>query len=162
MRTLQDLFVDQMRDLYDAEKQLTKALPKVAKAASSPDLKAAVEQHLTQTEGHVKRLEECFQYLKETAKGKHCAAMEGLIKEADELISEKPPADTLDAGLIAAAQKVEHYEIAGYGSLATWAKQMNNDHCLQRLVQTLDEEKSTDQKLTELAKSHINVEAAHA
>ena len=162
MRTLKELFVDQMRDIYDAEKQLTKALPKVAKSASSPDLKAAFERHLTETEGHVKRLEECFQYLNESAKGKRCVAMEGLVKEADELVSEKPEADTLDAGLIAAAQKVEHYEIATYGSLATWAKQMNNDHCLQRLLQTLDEEKRTDQKLTDLAKSHINAEAAHA
>src|SRR5262249_11628907 len=105
--------------------------------------------------------EECFQYLNESAKGKRCTAMEGLIQEADELISEKPPADTLDAGLIAAAQKVEHYEIAGYGSLATWAKQMNNDHFLQRLLHTLDEEKLTDQKFTAMAKSHINAEAAH-
>lgn len=161
MRSLQELFVEEMRDIYDAEKQLVKALPKVAKAASARDLKAALETHLKETEGHVQRLEECFDYLKESPRGKHCAAMEGLVKEADELISEKPDAETLDAGLIAAAQKVEHYEMATYGSLATWAKQMNNNHCLQRLLKTLDEEKRTDQKLTDLAKAHVNIEAAH-
>jgi ferritin-like metal-binding protein YciE len=159
MESLRELYVDELRDLWSAETQITKALPKMMKAASSPKLKKAFNTHLKQTERHVKRLERIFKELDESPRGKKCVGMEGLIKEGQELIKEKPEPDVLDAGLIAAAQHVEHYEIAGYGCVRTWARQMGEDRQAELLQETLDEEEQTDQLLTELAESEINVEA---
>jgi ferritin-like metal-binding protein YciE len=159
MKTLNDLFVDQIKDLYSAENQLVKALPKMAKAASNEDLAAGFEQHLEQTREQVTRLEKICQALGVTPKGKKCVAMEGLIEEGKELLEEDAAERVLDAGLIAAAQKVEHYEIAAYGTVRTWAEQLGMDDAVELLQQTLDEEKQTDDKLTELAKSTINEEA---
>jgi ferritin-like metal-binding protein YciE len=160
--TLNELFLDEIRDLYDAEKQLTKALPKMAKAASSEELRAAFEEHLEQTQGHVERLEEIFEALGEKGAGKKCAAMAGLIKEGDELVSEMEESPVRDAGLIAAAQKVEHYEISGYGSARTHARVLGNTDAVSLLEETLNEEKETDQKLNDLAENVINEEAAGA
>jgi ferritin-like metal-binding protein YciE len=159
MKTLNDLFIDQIKDLYSAENQLVKALPKMAKAASNEDLAAGFEEHLEQTRKHVARLEKVCQALGVTPKGKKCAAMEGLIEEGKELLEEDASESVLDAGLIAAAQKVEHYEIASYGTVRTWAEQLGMDDAVELLQQTLDEEKQTDDKLTDLAKSTINEEA---
>ncbi len=160
MESLRELYVDELKDLWSAETQITKALPKLVKAASNPKLKKAFNTHLKQTERHVKRLERIFKELDESPRGKKCVGMEGLIKEGQELIKEKPEADVLDAGLIAAAQHVEHYEIAGYGCVRTWARQMGEDRQAELLQETLDEEEQTDRLLTELAESEINVEAA--
>ena len=159
MKSLQDLLVDQLKDLYSAENQLVKALPKMAKAASNPDLRAGFEEHLEQTRGHVERLEQVCDDLGVTPKGKKCAAMEGLVEEGKELMEEDATPGVLDAGLIAAAQKVEHYEIASYGSARTWAEQLGLDRAVRLLQQTLDEEKATDAKLTELAEEMVNDEA---
>jgi ferritin-like metal-binding protein YciE len=159
MESLRELYVDELKDLWSAETQITKALPKMMKAASNPKLKKAFNTHLKQTERHVKRLERIFKELDESPRGKKCVGMEGLIKEGQELIKEKPQADVLDAGLIAAAQHVEHYEIAGYGCVRTWARQMGEDRQAELLQETLDEEEQTDRLLTELAESEINVEA---
>jgi ferritin-like metal-binding protein YciE len=159
MESLKELYVEELKDLWSAETQLTKALPKMMKAASNPKLKKAFNTHLKQTERHVKRLERIFKELDESPRGKKCVGMEGLIKEGQELIKEKPEADVLDAGLIAAAQHVEHYEIAGYGCVRTWARQMGEDRQAELLQETLDEEEQTDRLLTELAESEINVEA---
>ncbi|HSU94826.1 MAG TPA: ferritin-like domain-containing protein [Gemmatimonadaceae bacterium] len=159
MESLRELYVDELKDLWSAETQITKALPKMMKAASNPKLKRAFNTHLKQTERHVKRLERIFKELDESPRGKKCVGMEGLIKEGQELIKEKPEADVLDAGLIAAAQHVEHYEIAGYGCVRTWARQMGEDRQAELLQETLDEEEQTDRLLTELAESEINVEA---
>jgi ferritin-like metal-binding protein YciE len=157
--TMEELFLDEIRDLYDAEKQLTKALPEMAEAAQSDDLRAGFEEHLQQTEGHVQRLERIFESLGEKASGKKCAAMAGLIKEGDELASGTDETAVRDAGLIAAAQKVEHYEIAGYGSAKTHAALLGNRDAVRLLEQTLQEEKETNEKLTQLAESSINEEA---
>jgi len=157
--TMEELFIEELRDLYDAEKQLTKALPKMAKAASSEELRTAFEEHLEQTEGQVGRLEEIFKALGEKATGKTCAAMAGLIKEGNEIAQEIEESAVRDAGLIAAAQKVEHYEISGYGSARTHAELLGNDEAVSLLEETLEEEKSTDERLTELAESIINEEA---
>ena len=157
---LEELFVQHLRDTLDAERQLTKALPKLAKAASDENLKTAFETHLTETEEHISRLEKIFEMLGKPARGKHCAGMEGLVEEGKELIEEDPPEAVMDAGLIAAAQKAEHYEIAAYGTMATYAKMLGMDEALTLLKQTLGEEKATDEKLTELATS-INFEAQH-
>jgi len=159
LKTLKDLYVEELRDLYSAENQIIKALPKMAKAASSPELKAAFEQHLEQTRGQVDRLEQIFKTLGEKPTGKTCRAMEGLVEEGEELIKEKPDASVLDAGLISAAQRVEHYEIAGYGSVRTYAQTLGETDAAQLLQQTLDEEGQTDKKLTQLAESLINVQA---
>jgi len=159
MKTLQDLLVDNLKDLYSAESQLVRALPKMAKAASHADLKAGFEEHLEQTKQHVSRIEEICKMLEVTPKGKKCAAMEGLIEEGKELLEEDIDAAVLDAGLIAAAQKVEHYEIAAYGTARTWAQQLELDDAVGLLEQTLAEEKETDEKLTELATSAINEDA---
>jgi ferritin-like metal-binding protein YciE len=156
---LQDLFVEDLRDLYSAENQLLKALPKMAKAATSPELKQAFEMHIEETKGQVERLQQIFDQLGEKPTGKKCAAMEGLIEEGKELMSEDIADDVLDAALIGAAQKVEHYEIAGYGTARTYAKLLGNREAAQLLQQTLDEEGATDKKLTKLAVSHINLEA---
>jgi ferritin-like metal-binding protein YciE len=158
--TLEELFLDEIQDLYDAEKQLTKALPKMAKAASSDELRQAFEDHLEQTKGHVDRLEQVFEALGEKAKGKKCEAMAGLVKEGDEIVSSTEETPVRDAGLIAGAQKVEHYEIASYGSARTHAQLLGHDSIVDLLEQTLEEEKETDEKLTDLAQSTVNEDAA--
>jgi ferritin-like metal-binding protein YciE len=159
MENLHDLFEETLRDIYYAEKAILKALPKMAKKASSEDLTAAFEEHREQTEGHVQRLEEIFKMLDKTARGKKCEAIEGLAKEADEIIKEAETDTVRDAGMLAAAQAVEHYEISRYGTLKAWAEKLGMKEAAQLLDQTLQEEKETDAKLTELAESEINVEA---
>src|SRR5271170_8123618 len=158
---LKHLYIEELKDLYSAENQLVKAIPKMAKASTSPNLRAGFEEHLGQTREHVARLERIFKALGETPTGKKCKGMEGLIKEGAEMIEEDPAPEELDAGLISAAQRVEHYEIAGYGCVRTYAKLLGEDDAESLLTQTLEEEKSTDEKLTELA-SNINVEAANS
>jgi ferritin-like metal-binding protein YciE len=155
---LKNLYIDELQDLYSAENQLVKALPKMAKAAGSEDLRAAFEEHLEQTREHVTRLDKIFQELEENPKGKKCRGMEGLIEEGSEMIEEDRETEELDAGLIAAAQRVEHYEIAGYGCVRTYANLLGESEAASFLEQTLAEEKETDQKLTELAEQ-INVVA---
>ena len=160
MTTLHDLFVHELKDIFNAEKQLLRALPKMAKAASSEDLQAGFEEHLEQTRGQVERLEQIFELLETGARGPKCEAMEGLIAEGSTLMEEDAEPAVMDAGLIAAAQKVEHYEIASYGTLATYARMLGLEEAERLLRETLEEEKETDQKLTELAESHINQEAS--
>ncbi len=159
MESLKELYVEELKDLWSAETQITKALPKMMKAATSPKLKKAFNTHLKQTERQIKRLERIFKELDESPRGKKCVGMEGLVKEAQELIKEKPEAEVLDAGLIAAAQHVEHYEMAGYGCVRTWARQLGEERHAELLQETLDEEEQTDKLLTDLAESEINVEA---
>lgn len=159
MNSLQDLFIHDLKDLYNAEIQLTKALPKMAKAASEPALKQAFTTHLAETEQHVERLEQIFQELDENPKGKKCKAMEGLIEEGKELMEEDAEPEVMDAGLIGAAQKVEHYEIAGYGTVRTYAQMLGNAAAARLLQQTLDEEGATNEKLNALAMQCINAEA---
>jgi ferritin-like metal-binding protein YciE len=154
MSALRETFLEELKDLYDAEKQLLKALPKMAKAAEHEDLRAGFEEHLEQTQTHVERLEEVFELFGEKPKGKKCKGMAGLIEEGKELIEE----DEGDAALICAAQKVEHYEIATYGSLCEWAKLLDQEEAKDILAETLEEEKETDEKLTQLAESCINIE----
>jgi ferritin-like metal-binding protein YciE len=154
MSQLRDTFVEELKDLYDAERQLLKALPKMAKAAQDDELRSAFESHLEETEEHVNRLEKVFQVMDEPAKAKKCKAMQGLIQEGEELIKN----DEGDAALICAAQKVEHYEIASYGSLESWAKLLGEDEAARLLEQTLGEEKAADEKLTGIAESSINPE----
>ncbi|HXV99214.1 MAG TPA: ferritin-like domain-containing protein [Anaerolineae bacterium] len=158
LNTLKDLFVDQIKDLKDAENQLTKALPKMAKAASSPQLKSAFEQHLEQTQMHLQRVEQILEEVTGNTRGKKCRAMEGLIEEGSELMKEKADPEVMDAGLIAAAQKVEHYEIASYGTARTYAQLLGESRIAQSLQQILDQEGQTDKKLTQIAEA-INVEA---
>jgi ferritin-like metal-binding protein YciE len=158
---LKHLYVEELKDLYSAESQMVKALPKMVKAATSEDLRAGFSSHLEQTKEHVARLEKIFQALGESPKGKKCKGMEGLIKEGGEMIEEDPAAEELDAGLISAAQRVEHYEIAGYGCVRTYATLLGEDAAAALLAKTLEEEKETDQKLTELA-GEINLEAAES
>ncbi|HEX4308385.1 MAG TPA: ferritin-like domain-containing protein [Acidobacteriaceae bacterium] len=158
---LRELLVEELKDLYSAETQLTKALPKVAKNASDPKLKKAIESHLKETEGHVARLEQIFEQLDESPKGKTCEGMKGLITEADERIKEGGEPAVLDAGLIADAQRVEHYEISAYGSARTFANLLGENKIVQLLEATLKEEKAADEKLTSIAES-INVEAKAA
>lgn len=162
VESLQDLFLDELRDTLSAEKQLVKALPKMAAAASIPHLRSGFEKHLKQTEEHVERLKLVFESIGEIARAKTCKAMEGLIEEGQEIIEEDADPETKDAALIAAAQKVEHYEIAAYGTLATWAKLLNYKKALTLLVKTLTEEKATDEKLTHLAESIVNASAVEA
>lgn len=159
MKNLQELFVEQLKDVYSAEKQLTKALPKMAKAAHSPDLRSAFEEHLAVTEEHVARLETIFEELEEKPGRKKCAAMEGLIKEGAELIEEKPAPEVLDAGLIAAAQRVEHYEIAAYGTLKAFAQTLGHAKAQELVESTLQEEEEADSLLSRLAESGINEQA---
>jgi ferritin-like metal-binding protein YciE len=161
MNDLRDLFVEQLKDLYSAENQIIKALPKMIKSASSDELKAGFEEHLEQTKEQAARLEQIFETLGESPKGKKCKGMEGLLAEGKELMEEDAEPDVLDAGLISAAQHVEHYEIAGYGTVRTYAELLGDQKAVQLLQQTLDEEKETDQKLSELA-SQINVQAQKA
>jgi ferritin-like metal-binding protein YciE len=157
--TLEKLYISELRDLYSAENQLLKALPKMAKGASSPELKDAFEKHLEQTKGHVQRLEQLFEQLDESPQGKTCQAMKGLIKEGSEILKEEGEDSVLDAGIIVAAQKVEHYEIAGYGSVCTFAELLGKDEAAELLQSTLDEESETNEILTELAESIVNPEA---
>jgi len=157
--TLQKLYTDELRDLYNAENQLLKALPKMAKAASSEELKEAFEKHLEQTKGHVERLEQVFEELGEKPKGKTCRAMKGLIEEGSEILEEDGEESVLDAGIIVAAQKVEHYEIAGYGSVRTFAHLLGKDKSAELLQTTLDEESETNEILNKLAESVVNPEA---
>ena len=157
--TLQKLYTDELRDLYNAENQLVKALPKMAKAASSDDLKDAFEKHLEQTKGHVERLEQIFEELGENPKGKTCRAMKGLIEEGSEILQQDGEESVLDAGIIVAAQKVEHYEIAGYGSARTFAHLLGQNKAAELLQTTLDEEAETNEVLNRLAESIVNPEA---
>jgi ferritin-like metal-binding protein YciE len=158
INNLRDVYIEQLRDLYSAEQQLIKALPKMAKAATTPELAQGFEEHLEQTKGHANRLEEIFEKLDEKPTGKKCKAMEGLVKEGAEAISEDASDAARDALLIAAAQRVEHYEMAGYGSVKTFADLLGEEEAAELLAETLQEEKETDEKLTEAAES-INVEA---
>jgi ferritin-like metal-binding protein YciE len=160
--TLHDAFLDELRDTYDAEKQLTKALPKLAKAANSPDLRAAFEEHLEQTRGHVERLEQVFESLEEKVRGKHCDGIAGIIEEGKSIMEEDFDDTTMDACLIAAGQRAEHYEMAAYGTLVAWARGMGHSEAAELLQETLNEEKAADKKLTSIAESGINQDAADA
>ena len=160
LQSLRDLYIDELKDLYSAEKQLVKALPKMAKNATNPDLKKAFTDHLEQTEEHVSRLEQIFESLEASPRGKKCVGMEGLIEEAKEMLEEDAEEDVLDAGLISKAQHVEHYEMAGYGTVRRFAQILGEAEHVELLEQTLNEEKEADQLLTQLADSSINVEAA--
>lgn len=159
MESLQDLFVDQLRDLYNAENQLVKALPKLAKSSDSDELRSAFEDHLEQTKGHVERLETIFQKLGAKPGGKTCKAMKGLVEEGAEMMDEDAEPPVMDAGLIAAAQRVEHYEIAGYGCVRNYARLLGDEQAAKLLQQTLDEEMAADKKLTKLADGGINARA---
>lgn len=161
LESLHDLFIEELRDLYDAEKQLVQALPLMARAANSEDLAKGFETHLEETREHVRRIEKIFQALGESPEGKHCPAMAGLITEAKETIGEDADPDVLDAALIVAAQKVEHYEIAGYGSVRTFARLLKYGEAATLLETTLKEESLTDDKLTGLAEE-LNIKAEHA
>jgi len=154
MSKLRETFLDELADLYDAEKQLLKALPKMAKAAEHDELKDAFETHLEETEEHVRRLEQVFKSFGSKAKGKKCKAMVGLVEEGEDVIDD----ELGDAALICAAQKVEHYEIASYGSLQSWASLLEENEAADLLQETLDEEKATDEKLTQVAENAINIE----
>ena len=158
--TLHDAFMDELRDLYDAERQLTKALPKLAKASSNPELRTAFETHLEETRGHVDRLAEVFSSLDEKVRGKHCDGIAGIIEEGKSIMEEDFDESTMDACLIAAGQRAEHYEMAAYGTLVAWARVMGHDEAASLLQQTLDEEKAADEKLSLLAEEGINQEAA--
>jgi ferritin-like metal-binding protein YciE len=159
LSSLDDLLVHEMQDIYNAEGQILKALPKMIKAASNPDLKRAFEEHRVQTEGQVERLEEAFKLLGVPAKGHKCDGMAGLLEEGKKVMEQEADAPVLDAALIAAAQKVEHYEIASYGCICTYAEMLGYDQVHELLGQTLDEEETTDQRLTALAETVINPEA---
>ena len=161
MESIQDLFVKELQDLYSAETQITEALPKMAEASSSEELKEGFQEHLKQTKGQIKRLEQIFEQLGTSPKGEKCKGMEGLLEEGGELMEEDADPEVLDAGLIAAAQRVEHYEIASYGTVRTYAGLLGMNDALQLLEQTLNEEKETDSKLTDLAED-INVQADKA
>jgi ferritin-like metal-binding protein YciE len=160
MDSLQDLLQDELKDIYDAEKQLTKALPKLAKKASNEDLKEAFEGHLQETQGHVERLEEIFKQMGMPVRGKKCEGMQHLIAEGNDMISECEDDDARDAVMIAAAQKVEHYEIASYGTIRTWANLLGKGEIAAILEDTLEEEKAADVKLTSIAESSVNEAAA--
>ena len=159
MNSLQELYIEELKDIYSAEQQILKALPKMMKAASDRELQRAFAQHEKQTQQQVKRLDRIFRELGETPRGKKCKGMEGLVAEGAELIKEKPEPEVLDAGLIAAAQRVEHYEIAAYGTVRTYAEQLGHSEHATLLQQTLDEEGETDKLLSALAESSINIEA---
>jgi ferritin-like metal-binding protein YciE len=158
--TLHHAFIEELRDTYDAEKQLVKALPRLAKASSSPELRAAFESHLEETRGQVDRLEQVFASLDERARGKHCEGMAGIIEEGKTVMEEDFDEATMDAALIAAGQRAEHYEIAAYGTLVAWARGMGHTEAERLLQETLDEEKAADEKLNSLAEGGINQEAA--
>ena len=156
---LHELFLDELADIYNGEQQLTKALPKMAKAAQSDELRQAFEEHLQQTEQQISRIEQAIETLDESLKRKTCKGMKGLLEEGSEMMQEKKGSSAIDAALIVAAQKVEHYEIASYGSLCAWAEQMGHQEALELLKETLDEEETTDKKLTELAETLANQRA---
>ena len=158
--TLHDAFVDELRDTYDAEKQLTKALPKLAEAADSAELKRAFETHLEETRGQIRRLEEVFASLDEPVRGKHCDGIAGIIEEGKSIMEEDFDDSTMDACLIAAGQRAEHYEMAAYGTLVAWARAMGHDEAADLLQETLAEEKAADKKLSSLAEGGINQDAA--
>jgi ferritin-like metal-binding protein YciE len=160
--SLEDLFVDQLQDLYDAEHRLMDALPRMADAASAPELKAAFEHHLTETEGQVTRLESVFLSLGRKAKRESCEAIKGLIKEGEEMVDAKGDADVRDAALIAAAQRVEHYEIAGYGTARAFARQLGRNDLAEMLSRSLEEEGNADKTLTQIAEASCNPQAARA
>ena len=162
MESLKDLYLEQLRDVFDAETQLVDALPKMASAANNVNLKNAFNQHLRQTREQVSRLERIFTALGEKPEGQTCNGMKGLIKEGQEMIKAKGDPDVIDAGLIAAAQRVEHYEIAVYGTVRTYAEMLGAEEAVRMLEKTLQEEEETDDKLTEIAESHVNVEAEMA
>jgi ferritin-like metal-binding protein YciE len=159
MKTLKDLFLDELKDMYDAEHRIIKALPKLAKAATSEKLKAAFLAHLEETKGQVTKLEQVFQSFGETAKAKKCEATVGLLKEGDEIAAENKGEPTINAALISAGQKVEHYEIASYGCLHEWAGLLGNKEAATLIAEILDEEKAANQKLMELARASSNKEA---
>jgi ferritin-like metal-binding protein YciE len=159
LESLKDLYLEQLKDLYSAETQLVDALPKMAEAASAQDLKKGFNDHLRQTQEHVKRLERIFKDLGEDAKGETCEGMKGLIKEGNTMAKMRGEDAARDAGLIAAAQRVEHYEIAAYGTVRTYAELLGHDQHVTLLEKTLNEEEETDERLTQLAESHINEEA---
>ena len=161
MESLKELYVEELQDLYSAETQITKALPKMAKAATSQALKDAFESHLEETKEQIKRLDQIFENLGESSKGKTCEGMKGLLKEGDELMKEDADPEVLDAGLISAAQRVEHYEMAGYGTVRTYAELLGEDEAVALLEATLKEEKAADSKLSKVA-NKINVQANKA
>ena len=158
-KTLHAMFVEELQDLYDAEHQIVEALPDMQKAATKRELTSALKDHLAQTEQHISRLEQVFESLGETPKRKACKGMKGLLTEGKEIIKEVNDKETLDAALIASAQKVEHYEISAYGTLRTWAQTMGHDKEAQFLEQTLNEESQTDERLTQIAESRVNAKA---
>jgi ferritin-like metal-binding protein YciE len=160
--TLHNAFVDELRDMYDAEKQLTKALTKLAKASSSPKLRQAFESHLEETQGQIERLEQVFQSVDEKARGKHCDGIAGIIEEGKAIVEEDLDDTTMDACLIAAGQRAEHYEMAAYGTLVAWAQAMGHSEAVSLLQRTLDEEKAADKKLSGLAEGGVNRSAAGA
>ncbi|MGN6391217.1 MAG: YciE/YciF ferroxidase family protein [Gemmatimonadales bacterium] len=160
LESLNELFINELKDVLNAEKQLVRALPKMAKAAQSPDLQQAFTKHLKETEGHVDRLERIFSSLGQTARGKQCKGMEGLVEEGKEIMQEDGAPEVIDAALISAAQRVEHYEIAAYGCLRTYAQLLGNDEADRLLEQTLHEEEATDKALTALGEGGINQAAA--
>jgi ferritin-like metal-binding protein YciE len=162
MNSLRELYVEELRDLYSAENQILKALPRMIRAASNKDLQRAFTLHERQTQQHVKRLDRIFRALDESTRGKKCKGMEGLLEEGQELIKERPEPEVLDAGLISAAQRVEHYEMAGYGTVRTYARQLGEEEQANLLQETLNEEGETDKLLTSLAESSINIEADQA
>ncbi|TWG91365.1 ferritin-like metal-binding protein YciE [Mesorhizobium sp. J18] len=160
IKTMDDLFVHMLRDIYYAEKQIVKALPKMIEKATNPQLKQGLEMHLRETEGHVKRVEQVFEMHGAEAKAVDCPAMDGIIKEANELASEVDDKQVLDAAIIAAAQAVEHYEITRYGTLMAWANELGRSDCAAVLKENLDEEKAADEKLTGIAEERVNMAAA--
>jgi ferritin-like metal-binding protein YciE len=160
IKNMDDLFVHTLRDIYYAEKQIVKALPDMVEKASDPQLKQGFQTHLRETENHVKRLEQVFQLTGQKAQGVDCPAIDGIIKEANEVAGEVEKKSVLDAALIAAAQAVEHYEMTRYGTLISWAKELGRNDCVALLQQTLDEERATDRKLTAMAEGQVNRKAA--
>ena len=161
-KELKDLFENGLKDIYWAEKALTKALPKMHKNATDKKLKTAIENHLAETQNHITRLEACFEALGKKAQAKKCDAMEGLLEEGKSILEETKPGAVRDAGIIAASQKVEHYEIATYGTLAAYAKVLGEKKCLKNLIATLEEEKNCDQLLTQIADTTLNTQAKNA
>ena len=159
LKQLDELFHDTLKDIFYAEKKILSALPKMAKAAQNEDLRAAFEKHKTETEGQIARLEQVFELIEEKPQGKKCAAIEGILEEGQEIIKEYKGSPALDAGLVSSAQAVEHYEIARYGTLRTWAEELGLNQAMKLLQQTLDQEEATDQALTKLAESVVNQEA---
>jgi len=160
IKTLNDLFVHTLQDIYYAEKQIAKALPKMIDKATDPSLKAGFEKHLMETKGHIERVEQVFEMHGEKVKAVNCPAIDGILEEADEVAGDIADKQVLDAGLIASAQAVEHYEMTRYGTLIAWARQLGRDDCAAVLQKNLDEEKATDKKLTDMAERQVNLKAA--